>query len=185
MASFKKDNNTADVPRGIYKGIIIDFKSKGLKKIKKGYVFESGYLEILLDNGVVVSQYVMVAPYENWIFHKIVKAIGLSNKIDEYIDFPFYEMFDSEIVIELEYESVRYSRYLNITNVYNLVDGEEHLQFQRAKDELRRRSGSLNMNYIEMMNEKQSDIEIESDSREEANVNEEELGDEYGELIDF
>lgn len=86
MASFKKDNNTVEVPRGIYKGIIIDFKSKGLKKIKKGYVFESGYLEILLDNGVVLSQYVIVSPYENWIFYRIVEAIGLSNKIDEYID---------------------------------------------------------------------------------------------------
>ena len=41
-----------------------DFKSKGLKVTEKGNVFENGYLQILLDNGVMLSQYIMVIPIE-------------------------------------------------------------------------------------------------------------------------
>lgn len=185
MAMLRKDNKIVNLPRGIYKGTIKDFRSKGLKKTKKEDLFENGYLEILLDNGVLLSQYIMVTPYEKWIFYRIVKAIGLANKIDEYIDFPFHEMFEKELIIELEYESVRDSRYLNVTNVYSLVEGEKLIQFQRARDESRRRSGLLDMNYIEMMNERKIEIDNRANKKEEVEVQEIELEDEYDELIGF
>ena len=65
MASFKKDNKTVEGSRGVKCGIIKDFKSKGLKVTEKGNVFENGYLQILLDNGVMLSQYIMVIPIVN------------------------------------------------------------------------------------------------------------------------
>ena len=185
MASFKKDNKTVEGSRGVKCGIIKDFKSKGLKVTEKGNVFENGYLQILLDNGVMLSQYIMVIPIEGSLFYRILKAIGLAHKIDEYIDFPFYEMFEKEVVIELEYESVRDSRYLNVTNIYSLAEGEKLIQFQKARDESRRRSGLLDMNYIEMMNERKLELENEANKKEVVDVKEEEFGNEYDELIDF
>ena len=185
MAILRRDGEVVDLPRGMYLGRVVDFRSKGLKKTKKGDIFENGYLDILLENGVSLSQYIMVMPYNKYLFYKFAKAVGLAHKIDEYIDFPFYEMFEKEVVIELEYESVRDSRYLNVTNIYSLAEGEKLIQFQKARDESRRRSGLLDMNYIEMMNERKLELENEANKKEVVDVKEEEFGNEYDELIGF
>ncbi|MEO2508592.1 hypothetical protein ABHA01_12445 [Clostridium paraputrificum] len=185
MASFKKDNKTVEISRGVKHGIIKDFKSKGLKVTKNGNVFENGYLEILLNNGVILSQYIMVIPVKESIFYKFVEAAGLAHKIDEFVDFPFEEMFEKEVVIELEYESVRNSKYLNVTNVYGMEIGKELIKFQRARDEARIRRGGLNMDYIEMINERRVEIENKVNKKGEVGVKEAELGDEYDELIGF
>lgn len=183
MAILKKDGKAVNLPRGLYIGEIKDFKFRGLKKTKKGYVFECGNLEILLNNGVSLSQYIMVSPYDKYLFYKFVKAVGLEDKIDEYVDFPFFEMFDKEIVLELDYESVRGGRYLNVINVYSLEEAEEFIKYQKARDELKRRNGMLDMNFIEMMNERRAEIASNFNNTQELEVNEVTLGNEYDELI--
>ena len=140
MAILRRDGKAVNLSRGLYRGNVKDFNSRGLKKTKKGDIFECGNLEILLKNGVSLSQYIMVSPYDNYLFYKFVKAVGLEDKIYEYVDFPFFEMFDKEIVLELDYESVRGGRYLNVINVYSLEEAEEFIQYQEARDELKRRN---------------------------------------------
>ena len=122
-------------------------------------------------------------PYDNYLFYKFVKAVGLEDKIYEYVDFPFFEMFDKEIVLELDYESVRGGRYLNVINVYSLEEAEEFIQYQEARDELKRRNGMLDMNFIEMMNERRAEIVSNFNNTKEVEVNEVRLDDEYEELI--
>ena len=183
MAILRKDGKAVNLSRGLYRGDVKDFKSRGLKKTKKGYVFECGNLEILLNNGVSLSQYIMVSPYDNYLFYKFVKAVGLEDKIYEYVDFPFFEMFDKEIVLELDYESVRGGRYLNVINVYSLEESEEFIQYQKARDELKRRNGMLDINFIEMMNERRAEIANKFNNTKEVEVNEVRLDDEYEELI--
>ena len=179
MAILRKDGKAVKLSRGLYSGDIKDFKYRGLKKTKKGDVFECGNLE----NGVYLSQYIMVTPYNKYLFYKFVKAVGLEHKIDEYIDFPFYEMFDKEIVLELDYESIKEGRYLNVINVYSLEEAEEFIQYQKARDELKRRNGMLDMNFIEMMNERRAEIASKFNNTKEVEVNEIRLDDEYEELI--
>lgn len=183
MAILRRDGKAVNLSRGLYKGDVKYFNSRGLKKTKKGDVFECGNLEILLKNGVSLSQYIMVTPYNKYLFYKFVKAVGLAHKIDEYVDFPFFEMFDKEIVLELDYESVRGGRYLNVINVYSLEEAEEFIQYQEARDELKRRNGMLDMNFIEMMNERRSEIASKFNNTKEVEVNEVRLDDEYEELI--
>ena len=171
MAILRKDGKAVDLSRGLQLGEIKDFKSRGLKKTKKGDIFECGNLEILLKNGVSLSQYIMVSPYNKYLFYKFVKAVGLEHKIDEYVDFPFYEMFDKEIVVELDYESVRGGRYF--------------IQYQKARDELKRRNGMLGMNFIEMVKERRAEIASNFNNTQEIEVNENEVtfGNEYEEFI--
>ena len=183
MAILRKDGKAVNLSRGLYRGEVKNFNSRGLKKTKKGDVFECGNLEILLNNGVSLSQYIMVSPYDNYLFYKFVKAVGLEDKIDEYVDFPFFEMFDKEIVLELDYESVREGRYLNVINVYSLEEAEEFIQYQKARDELKRRNSMLDMNFIEMMNERRAEIVSNFNNTQELEVNEVTLGNEYDELI--
>ena len=179
MAILRKDGKAVDLSRGLQLGEIKDFKSRGLKKTKKGDIFECGNLEILLKNGVSLSQYIMVSPYNKYLFYK------LEHKIDEYVDFPFYEMFDKEIVVELDYESVRGGRYLNVINVYSLEEAEEFIQYQKARDELKRRNGMLGMNFIEMVKERRAEIASNFNNTQEIEVNENEVtfGNEYEEFI--
>ena len=183
MAILRKDGKAVNLSRGLYIGEVKYFKYRGLKKTKKGDVFECGNLEILLKNGVSLSQYIMVTPYNKYLFYKFAKAVGLAHKIDEYIDFPFYEMFDKEIVLELDYESIKEGRYLNVINVYSLEEAEEFIQYQEARDELKRRNGMLDMNFIEMMNERRAEIVSNFNNTKEVEVNEVRLDDEYEELI--
>lgn len=185
MAILRKDGEAVDLPRGMYLGRVIDFRSKGLKKTKKGDIFENGYLDILLNNGVSLSQYIMVMPYTKCLFFKFVNAIGLSHRIDEYLDFCFSEMFEKEVLIELQYESVRDGRYLNVTNVYSLEEAEEFIEYQKAREELNRRNNILSMKYIETMNQRGLNMEIqyENDEQSETSENEVELGNEYDEFI--
>lgn len=185
MAVLTKDGKAVDLSRGLQLGEIKDFKSRGLKKTKKGDIFECGNLEILLKNGVSLSQYIMVSPYNKYLFYKFVKAVGLEHKIDEYVDFPFCEMFDKEIVVELDYESVRGGRYLNVINVYSLEEAEEFIQYQKARDELKRRNGMLGMNFIEMVKERRAEIASNFNNTQEVEVNENEVtfGNEYEEFI--
>lgn len=185
MAILRKDGKAVDLSRGLQLGEIKDFKSRGLKKTKKGDIFECGNLEILLKNEVSLSQYIMVSPYNKYLFYKFVKAVGLEHKIDEYVDFPFYEMFDKEIVVELDYESVRGGRYLNVINVYSLEEAEEFIQYQKARDELKRRNGMLGMNFIEMVKERRAEIASNFNNTQEIEVNENEVtfGNEYEEFI--
>ena len=151
MAILRKDGKVVNLSRGIYLGMVKDFKPRGLKKTKKGNVFESGDLEILLKNGVSVSQFVMVTPYNKYLFYKFANAVGLANKIDEY--------------------------------VYSLEEAEEFIQYQKARDELKRRNGMLDMNFIEMMNERREEIASNFNNTQEVEVNEVTLGDEYEEFI--
>ena len=183
MAILRKDGKAVNLSRGLYIGEVKDFKSRGLKKTKKGDIFECGNLEILLKNGVSLSQYIMVTPYNKYLFYKFAKAVGLAHKIDEYIDFPFYEMFDKEIVLELDYESIKEGRYLNVINVYSLEEAEEFIQYQKVRDELKRRNSMLDMNFIEMMNERKEEIASNFNNTQEVEVNEVTLGDEYEEFI--
>ena len=75
--------------------------------------------------------------------------------------------------------------FTNVTNIYSLAEGEKLIQFQKARDESRRRSGLLDMNYIEMMNERKLELENEANKKEVVDVKEEEFGNEYDELIGF
>ena len=183
MAILRKDGKAVNLSRGLYIGEVKDFKYRGLKKTKKGDVFECGNLEILLKNGVSLSQYIMVTPYNKYLFYKFAKAVGLAHKIDEYIDFPFYEMFDKEIVLELDYESIKEGRYLNVINVYSLEEAEEFIQYQKVRDELKRRNSMLDMNFIEMVKERRAEIASNFNNTQEVEVNEVTLGDEYEEFI--
>lgn len=185
MAILKKDGKEAILRRGVYIGRIIDFSSKGLKKTKKGDVFENGYLDIVLNNGVSLTQYIMIMPYTKCIFFKFVNALGLSHKIDDYVDFPFCEMFEKEVLIELEYESVRGGRYLNITNVYSLEEADEFIEYQRARDELNRRNNMLSMDMIEAINQSSFNVEVEYENNEKSEIVENEIGfgDEYDKFI--
>lgn len=183
MAILRKDGKVVNLSRGLYKANVKDFNPRVLKKTKKGDIFECGNLEILLENGVSLSQFVMVTPYNNYLFYKFANAVGLAHKIDEHVDFPFYEMFDKEIVIELEYESTRDGSYLNVINVYSLEEAEEFIQYQKVRDELKRRNSMLDMNFIEMMNERKEEIASNFNNTQEVEVNEVTLGDEYEEFI--
>lgn len=187
MAIVKKDGKEVNLRRGVYLGRIIDFRSKGLKKTKKGYVFENGYLDILLNNGVSISQYIMIMPYTKSLFFKIVDALGLSHRIDEYVDFPFCEMFEKEVLIELEYESVRGGRYLNVTNVHSLEEANEFIEYQNIREELNGRNNMINMDIIEAINQRSLNVEAQYENSEQSETTEKvvELGNEYDDLIQF
>ena len=80
----------------------------------------------------------------------------------------------------------KYSNGSKIGTFYiSLAEGEKLIQFQKARDESRRRSGLLDMNYIEMMNERKLELENEANKKEVVDVKEEEFGNEYDELIGF
>lgn len=138
MATLIKDGKIVSLPRGVYLGRVVDFRSKGLKKTKNGEIFENGYLDIVLNNGVSLTQYIMIMPYNKSLFFKLVNALGLSHRIDEYKDFYFTEMFEKEVLIELQYESVRGGKYLNVINVYSLEEAGELLEYQNTRYELNR-----------------------------------------------
>lgn len=84
-------------------------------------------------------------------------------------------MFDKEIVVELDYESVRGGRYLNVINVYSLEEAEEFITVPKARDEIKRGNGMLGMNFIEMVKERRAEIASNFNNTQEVEVNENEV----------
>ena len=73
------------------------------------------------------------------LFYKLIKAIKGSdfNVYDEYEKFNMNELIGAEVVIELKIEIKNGGEYMNVTNVYNIEDGEIIIEHDRKLKEER------------------------------------------------
>lgn len=153
MAIIKKDGVSVKIEEGYKKCKVVSCELND-KKIVKGKVFEQGYITFELDNGILIKQYILIAPWTTYLFYKLIKAIkGRDfNVYDEYEKFNVNELIGAEVVIELKMEIKHGGEYMNVTNVYNIEDGEiiiEHDKKLKEENYLEmEKNNMMSMDYI-------------------------------------
>ncbi|EJT6493603.1 hypothetical protein ACV30Q_11145 [Clostridium perfringens] len=153
MAIIKKDGVSVKIEEGYKKCKIVSCEFND-KKIVKGKVFEQGYITFEIENGTSIKQYMLIAPWTTYLFYKLIKAIKGSdfNVYDEYEKFNMNELIGAEVVIELKIEIKNGGEYMNVTNVYNIEDGEIIIEHDRKLKEERysemEKNNMMRMEYI-------------------------------------
>lgn len=161
MATITKGGKYIDINLGCKKCKIKNYQANGRKLIKQK-VFNQGYIIFQLEDGTLVRQYLLIAPWKTFLFYKLIKAINVNfNIVDECEEFNYEQIIGREVVIELEREGT----YINVTNVYNLEDGEIIIAYDNKKKEEKylemERSNLINMDYIyDKANEFGLDIDL-------------------------
>lgn len=162
MATITKGGKYIDINLGCKKCKIKSYQANGRKPIKQK-VFNQGYITFQLEDGTLVKQYLLIAPWKTFLFYKLIKAINVNfNIVDECEEFNYEQIIGREVVIELEREGT----YINVTNVYNLEDGEVIIAYDNKKKEEKylemERSNLISMDYInDKANEFGSENEME------------------------
>lgn len=124
MEIISKDGKSVDIELGYKKCKVRSYEANGRKVIKKE-VFEQGYIIFELEDGTVVKQYMLIVPWNKYLFYKLIKAVkGNINITDECEYFDYQEVVGKEVVIELVDEGKDTGIYTNITNIYNIEEGE-------------------------------------------------------------
>lgn len=132
MAFIMNKGRYIDLENGFFKGIITGFERNG-KKVVKTQVFEQGYLYVTLENGTIVKQYLLLAPWRSFLYFKLLKAIkGNFNIKDECSEFN-KSLINKEVVIEIEENFDGYHSYKNINNIYSIEEGIYIIQSENNK----------------------------------------------------
>ena len=136
------------------------YQPNGRKPIKQK-VFSQGYITFELEDGTLVKQYLLIAPWKTFLFYKLLKAINENfNIVDECEEFNYEQVIGREVVIELE----RNGTFINVTNVYNLEEGEVIIAYDNKKKEEKylemERSNLMSIDYI---NDKANEIVYENE----------------------
>lgn len=126
MATVTKNNKYKELEAGFYEGKFINFNSRGKKKTQKGEVFNCGDIFIELLDGTIIKQYVLLAPWQYFIFYKLLKATKKKFNIkNECKSFSYMDILNEKLVVEVEYEFDGASTYLNIVNIYDIEEGRK------------------------------------------------------------
>ncbi|SHJ87196.1 hypothetical protein SAMN02745248_01180 [Hathewaya proteolytica DSM 3090] len=152
MAVIKKDGRSVQIELGCKKCKVKSYEPNG-RKIIKQQVFNQGYVTFELEDGTLVEQYVLITPWNRYLFYKLIKAIkGEFNINDECENFQYEELIGKEVVIELEDEHKDTGTYTNITNIYNVEDGEILIIDDNKRKEKRfsemEKNNLINMQYM-------------------------------------
>ncbi|MGG7179257.1 hypothetical protein ACQPU1_16930 [Clostridium paraputrificum] len=158
MATITKGGKYVDINLGCKKCTVKNYQANGRKPIKQ-QVFNQGYITFQLEDGTLVKQYLLITPWKTFLFYKLIKAIkGNFNIIDECEGFDYEQIIGKEVVIELENEGT----FINVTNIYNVEDGEVIIAYDNSKKEERylelERNNLISMDYI---NDKANEIGLE------------------------
>lgn len=159
MATITKGGKYIDIVLGCKKCKVKSYQPNGRKPIKQK-VFNQGYITFQLEDGTLVKQYLLIVPWKTFLFYKLIKAIKEnSNIIDECEEFNYEEIIGKEVVIELQREGT----FINVTNVYNLEDGELIIAYDNKKKEEKylemERNNLMSIDYI---NDKANEIVYEN-----------------------
>lgn len=159
MATITKSGKYIDINLGCKKCKVKSYQPNGRKPIKQK-VFSQGYITFELEDGTLVKQYLLIAPWKTFLLYKLIKAIKENfNIIDECEEFNYEEIIGKEVVIELQREGT----FINVTNVYNLEDGELIIAYDNKKKEEKylemERNNLMSIDYI---NDKANEIVYEN-----------------------
>lgn len=159
MATITKNGKYTDINLGCKKCKVKSYQPNGRKPIKQK-VFSQGYITFELEDGTLVKQYLLIAPWKTFLLYKLIKAIKENfNIIDECEEFNYEEIIGKEVVIELQREGT----FINVTNVYNLEDGELIIAYDNKKKEEKylemERNNLMSIDYI---NDKANEIVYEN-----------------------
>ena len=160
MATITKSGKYIDINLGCKKCKVKCYQPNGRKPIKQK-VFSQGYITFELEDGTLVKQYLLIAPWKKFLFYKLLKAINENfNIVDECEEFNYEQVIGREVVIELE----RNGTFINVTNVYNLEEGEVIIAYDNKKKEEKylemERSNLMSIDYI---NDKANEIVYENE----------------------
>lgn len=162
MATITKGGKYIDIDLGCKKCKVKSYQPNGRKPIKQK-VFNQGYITFQLEDGTLVRQYLLIAPWKTFLFYKLLKAINENfNIVDECEEFNYEQVIGREVVIELEREGT----FINVTNVYNLEEGEVIIAYDNKKKEEKylemERNNLISIDYInDMANEIESENVME------------------------
>lgn len=159
MATITKGGKYIDIDLGCKKCKIKSYQANG-RKIINQKVFNQGYITFELEDGTLVRQYLLIAPWQTFLFYKLIKTIKENfNIIDECEEFNYEEIIGKEVVIELQMQNT----FINVTNVYNLEEGEFIIAYDNKKKEEKylemERNNVISINYI---NDKAAEIVYEN-----------------------
>lgn len=162
MATITKGGKYIDIDLGCKKCKIKSYQANG-RKIINQKVFNQGYITFELEDGTLVRQYLLIAPWQTFLFYKLIKTIKENfNIIDECEEFNYEEIIGKEVVIELQREGT----FINVTNVYNLEEEEVIIAYDNKKKEEKylemERNNLISIDYInDMANEIESENVME------------------------
>ena len=74
MAYVSKNGIYSGVNIGCSKCKIISYQPNGKKVVKSGKVFNQGYITFELEDGTLVKQYLLIAPWNTFLFYKLIKS---------------------------------------------------------------------------------------------------------------
>ena len=74
MATIKREGRITEIEVGGKKCRIVGYQANGRKAIKRN-VFKQGYITFELEDGTEVKQYMLIAPWNTYLFYKLIKAI--------------------------------------------------------------------------------------------------------------
>lgn len=161
MATITKGGKYIDINLGCKKCKVKSYQTNGRKPINQK-VFNQGYITFQLEDGTLVKQYLLTVPWKTFLFYKLLKAInGNFNIVDECEEFNYEQVIGREVVIELEREGT----FINVTNVYNLEEGELIIAYDNKKKEEKylemERDNLISIDYI---NDKANEIALENNN---------------------
>ena len=153
MATIKRDGRITEIEVGCKKCRIVGYQSNGRKAIKRN-VFKQGYITFELEDGTEVKQYMLIAPWNTYLFYKLIKAIKAEgfNIFNECDAFDENEIIGKEVVRELENEVKDSGEYINVTNIYNVEEGEIIIAYDNKLKEKKysemEKNKEMSMEYI-------------------------------------
>lgn len=137
MAYVSKNGRYSEVSIGCSKCKIINYQPNGKKSVKSGKVFKQGYITFELEDGTRVKQYLLIAPWNTFLFYKLIKSIKDEfNIINECNNFDYTQIIGKEVVIEIEVEISGVTAYYNVTNIYSIEEGEKIIEYEESQREL-------------------------------------------------
>ncbi|ACD51429.1 hypothetical protein DVV91_12335 [Clostridium botulinum] len=132
MAFIMNKGKYIDLESGFFKGRITGFERTG-KKVVKTQVFEQGYLYVTLEDGTIVKQYLLLAPWRSFLYFKLLKAIKENFNIKDECNEFNKSLINKEVVIEIEENFDGHYSYKNINNIYSIEEGIYIIQAENNK----------------------------------------------------
>lgn len=137
MAYVSKNGIYSGVNIGCNKCKIISYQPNGKKVVKSGKVFNQGYITFELEDGTRVKQYLLIAPWNTFLFYKLIKSTkGEFNIINECNNFDYTQIIGKEVVIEIDGGFNGITPYYDVTNIYNIEEGEKIIEYENSQREL-------------------------------------------------
>ncbi|HAT4093829.1 TPA: hypothetical protein I9Z34_002344 [Clostridium perfringens] len=137
MAYVSKNGIYSGVNIGCSKCKIISYQPNGKKVVKSGKVFNQGYITFELEDGTLVKQYLLIAPWNTFLFYKLIKSTKDEfNIINECNNFDYTQIIGKEVVIEIDGGFNGITPYYDVTNIYNIEEGEKIIEYENSQREL-------------------------------------------------